>query len=202
MSIDESIDAWRFLERPSRFPFLTNGAGDYVGYETAKKGRGARHSHWHDDTESALFAKSLDAHIARLTKEYGELEVDQRQAVTVGKPAVWIKVTRLPNIAQLAKRPIGTLFRYYEPRPTIRGTLKVLQVFAKVGESLWALGTGENDGAAVVRINEVLPKPFSHGWPNRDEQVHSSLDFACSYHKVAIEESSAAIAKRARVKMS
>ena len=107
MSIRESIDAWKFLGKPSRFPLLDNGAGDYVLYETAKKGQGALHCHWHDRRESTKFAPTLAAYIARLTKEYGALEVSKWRPVIVSKPTKWSKVTRVPSEAQLAKRPIG-----------------------------------------------------------------------------------------------
>ena len=59
-------------------------------------------------------------------------------------------------------------------------------------------GSGRDEASVLANINEVLPKPFSYGWPKNDAGVRFDLDFARNYHKLGIDESLAVITPRKR----
>lgn len=146
LSAAEALDAWKFLGNPknevlkpwkaSWLPLFANGAGDYVVFETAAKGRGSLVHYYHDDALRPPFAKSLAAWAGATARAYAD-DAARAAAKPAAAGAEWTRVDGRPSsLAKFAAKPPGTTYRYSRFSSEGRKA-PVLYLFWKYAKDRW-----------------------------------------------------------------
>jgi cell wall assembly regulator SMI1 len=187
MTIDEVIDAWKFLTDPNEdvegfqkswVPILSNGAGDHVCFETTGKRAGALVEYWHADDDRDVAFASLIAWAEDVAKELAK-QAKKKTTKTVAPKLTldatktkWKTRAKPPTKAQVAKLPAGAAF-YWERIPA-NPRRPLAHVFVKIGKNDWRTSRGDTPEEAVTKIQKMFdaPKaPDDSFWKNDDFDV-------------------------------
>ena len=179
LSVDEACDAWKFLcdakeevRQPwsrSWLPIFSNGAGDYVCIETAKKGAGKLVNYFHDDERRPVAWKNVAAWAVELIAALEKVGKKKPAAkgtrlVIDAADARWKKAGRRPKEKQLESLAPGAVVWW--PKMIDIGTPGVrLHLKIEKGDRPWRFASGSDPAAALVKLQEYLdsPKPPDDG---------------------------------------
>jgi cell wall assembly regulator SMI1 len=173
LSVDEALDAWRFLCDPANeimkpwsktwLPLLTNGAGDYVCIETGTKRRGALITYYHDDktrpSEYASVTAWAEALLGALTKEAAKRGTKKSARVELdASHTTWKKRAKAPTAKELAKLPIGAAFSWTRSIPMGVRTWVYVKL-APLESKEWRYAMHVDAPNALARLQEKLNRP-------------------------------------------
>jgi len=186
MSISDAIEAWEFLSDPTEevkqpwsktwLPLFTNGAGDFLVYETSGKKAGSLIGYRHDDEDRAIAHESLLAWATKLEKalalEAKKARPSPKQTFAIDRSAVSWKKTEIPGKARIAKKEIGTAL-YYRRRNLPRQE-PLWHLYVKVANDCWYHARGATLEQAFEQILEkanASKKPADYEYKTDDHML-------------------------------
>ena len=202
MSAAEALDAWQSLTDPkadleqpftkSWLPIFTNGAGDYLVYESAGQEAGALIGYWHGDDDRNVEYESLLAWATELEKEQTPEKKKAAKAAKGGKvkfnldlsATAW-KKAKSPDQAALAAKPVGTAYQYR--RRYFAQQQPFYCVYVKVAPNVWyyamaRAGIAEAYAEIIKTANKSQP-PRDYEWKKDDRYMAiEQLDTATVNH--------------------
>ncbi len=185
MSAAEALAAWQYLSDPKAeitrsfaktwLPIFTNGAGDYLTYESAGKNPGALIGYWHTDEDRDVEYRSLTVWAIELEDSLAAEVKKRKKAPKKAKfeldisQTAWKKASS-PDQATLTNKPVGTA--YYYCRRFFALEHPFFRAFVKVAPDVWYFamttkGLNEAIGEIVTIANKVR-QPMGFEWKKND----------------------------------